>query len=64
MKRKHAVAAANKKAMREGYRAVEDALQSLTDQAQDLRMGYEPDRAMSIRQAATRIAQLNEEYPG
>lgn len=42
MKRKHAVAAANKKAMREGYRAVEDALQSLADQAQDLRMGYEP----------------------
>ena len=28
-------------AMREGYQAVEDALQSLAEQAQDLRMGYE-----------------------
>ena len=27
--------------MREGYQAVEDALQSLAEQAQDLRMGYE-----------------------
>ena len=27
--------------MREGYQAVEDAMQSLAEQAQDLRMGYE-----------------------
>ena len=27
--------------MREGYQAVDDALQSLAEQAQDLRMGYE-----------------------
>ena len=34
MKQKHQQAAANKRAMREGYQAVEDALQSLA--AQDL----------------------------
>ena len=49
MKRKYQQLAADKQAMREGYRAVEDALQSLADQAQDLRLGYElpedkPDR--------------------
>ena len=41
MKRKYAEAAANKQAMREGYQAQDDALQSLAEQAQDLRMGYE-----------------------
>ena len=38
MKQKHQQADANKRAMREGYQAVEDALQSLAEQAQDLRM--------------------------
>lgn len=42
MKRKYSEAAANKQAMRDGYHAVDDALQSLAEQAQDLRMGYEP----------------------
>jgi len=49
MKRKYSEAAANKQQMREGYQAVDAALQSLAEQAQDLRMGYEspddkPDR--------------------
>ena len=41
MKRKYSEAAAQKQAMREGYHAVEFALRSLAEQAQDLRMGYE-----------------------
>ena len=43
MKRKYSEAAANKQTMREGYQAQDDALQSLAEQARDLRMGYEPD---------------------
>ena len=45
MKKKYSDAAAQKKAMLEGYHAVEDALRSLAEQAQDLRMGYEVPEA-------------------
>ena len=46
MKQKHQQAAANKRAMREGYQAVEDALQSLADQAQELHMGWQERAAV------------------
>ena len=43
MKRKYSEAAANKQQMREGNQAVEDALQSLAEQAQDLRLYDAPE---------------------